>query len=83
MFMFMCTYMHMCMCMCMCTACAPHAPYTASALHTASSLHECAPCSWQVLDTLHFTYDSIGSADDRVMNVLIMLGMALVFKVHG
>jgi hypothetical protein len=40
-------------------------------------------CSWQVLDTLHFTYDSIGSADDRVMNVLIMLGMALVFKVHG
>ena len=38
----------------------------------------CTAC--QVLDTLHFTYDSVDSADDRVMNVLIMLGMALVYK---
>jgi len=35
----------------------------------------------QVLDTLHFAYESLDSADDRVMNVLIMLGMALVLKV--
>ena len=40
-------------------------------------------CMCQVLDTLHLTYDSIDSADDRAMNVLIMLGMALVYKVHG
>ena len=40
----------------------------------------CTAC--QVLNTLHFTYDSVDSADDRVMNVLIMLGMALVYKVH-
>ena len=56
------------------------APHPHSTLHRhCINVH----CSWQVLDTLHFTFNSIGSADDRVMNVLIMLGMALVFKVHG
>jgi ABC-type multidrug transport system ATPase subunit len=34
----------------------------------------------QVLETLHFAYESLDSADDRVMDVLIMLGMALVLK---
>ena len=38
----------------------------------------CTAC--QVLDTLHLTYDSVDSADDRVMNVLILLGMAFVYK---
>ena len=33
-----------------------------------------------MLDTLHFAYESLDSADDRVMDVLIMLGMALVLK---
>ena len=35
----------------------------------------------QVLETLHFAYESLGSGDDRVMDVLILLGMALVLKV--
>ena len=34
-----------------------------------------------MLDTLHFAYESLDSADDRLMNVLIMIGMALVLKV--
>ena len=34
-----------------------------------------------MLDTLHFAYESLGSDDDRVMDVLILLGMALVLKV--
>ena len=64
----------------MCAACVPHVHRTACAqcIITACALHMCTAC--QVLDTLHFTYDSVDSADDRVMNVLIMLGMALVYK---
>ena len=56
----------------MCTACAPHRMRT---MH-----RHCMCTACQVLDTLHFTYDPLDSADDRVMNVLIMLGMALVYK---
>ena len=33
-----------------------------------------------MLGTLHFAYESLDSADERVMDVLIMLGMALVLK---
>ena len=34
----------------------------------------------QVVDTLHLTFESVDSADDRVMDVLIMLGMVIVLK---
>ena len=40
----------------------------------------CTAC--QMLDTIHLFYDAVDAGDDRVMNVLIMLGMALVYKVH-
>ena len=33
-----------------------------------------------MLDTIHLFYDAVDAGDDRVMNVLIMLGMALVYK---
>jgi hypothetical protein len=35
----------------------------------------------QVLETLHFAYESLGSEDERLMDVMILLGMALVLKV--
>ena len=34
----------------------------------------------QVLDTLHFVYETLDSADNRIMNVLVMVGMVLAFK---
>ena len=33
-----------------------------------------------MLDTLHFAYEPLDSADDRVVDVLIMLGMVFVLK---
>ena len=36
----------------------------------------------QVLSTLHLTYESLDSADDRLMDFIIMLSMGLGFKLQ-
>ena len=33
-----------------------------------------------MLATLHFVYETLDSADNRIMNVLVMVGMVLAFK---
>jgi len=58
--------------------CATTGFYCADALQSLSCFGRTGS---QVLDTLHLAYEGLDSADDRIMNVLIMIGLVLVFKV--